>query len=734
MATNTELAVGIDLGTTFSAVAFLDVDGRPVTVRNAEGDLITPSVVFLDSTGVVVGKEAVNAAHCEPHRVARFMKRDMGESTFGKSLRGEMLPPEVLQAAVLQKLKADAELQLGEIRQAVITVPAYFNEPCRKATMDAGRLAGIEVLDIINEPTAAAICYGVQQGFLNRDGASSQRERVLIYDLGGGTFDVTVMDIEGTKYRALATGGDVYLGGADWDQRLVDYLACEFQKQFGTDPRQDPISAEELLQRAIETKHALTARNEMSVFVAHNGQRARYTVTRAKVEELTGELLDRTLLTVRKVLADAASAVERRETRRAERERQRTTHDVFDGSDSVLGDDVPVGSAVMNAGSALAESTPFAITRLLLVGGSTRMPMVQQMLEQETGLTADRSLSPDEAIAHGAALFAGLLLKNGAERLQGISLTNVNSHDLGVLGIEQDTGRPRRSLMIPANSPLPASATKVYTLHREGQTSVKIDVIEGGDHSGNNSTAIGRCSIQGLPSGLPAKTPVAVTFQYARNGRLTVKARLTTIGRDAELVITRAAGLPAEDFDRWQRRLNEGLSDAAVPTQPSKVASPPIAVPVAKPVAAVAHSVTAVAMPVAVAATAVPVAAVVANPVTSAATAGVATPIVALLAVAAPVAATSTGERPVDFFPSVDLDAGRIHHAASTDENPLDFFSAFEDSPKLEPVPEQPAPEASHTDVAQIVADDDEPDAPADPPTESSGDDDWNAMVDNLFG
>lgn len=540
-----ERAVGIDLGTTFSAVAYLDADGRPMTVRNAEGDLITPSVVFLDKAGCIVGKEAVNAAEFEPQRVARFMKRDMGESVFSKTLRGEQLPPEVLQAAVLQKLRQDAERQLGPIRRAVITVPAFFNEPCRKATMDAGRLAGIDVLDIINEPTAAAICYGIQQGFLNRDAASAQREVVLIYDLGGGTFDVTLMEINGTKYRALATGGDVYLGGADWDQRLVDYLAEEFQKQCGRDPRQDPASAEALLQRAIETKHALSAREELSVFVSMDSQRARITVTREKFEELTADLLDRTLLTVRKVLRDAEAALARMD--------------------------------------AAQGTTDLNVTRLLLVGGSTRMPAVARMLEKECELVPDRTLSPDEAVAHGAAVYAGLLLKQGAVRLKGISLTNVSSHDLGVLGIERDTGRPRRSIMIRANSPLPISATKTYPLSRDGQTSVRIDVIEGGDDTGNNSTAIGRCKVHGLPAGLAAKTPVAVTFEYARNGRLTVKAKLPTIGRDANLVIDRAAGLTDADLDCWQKRLEEGLTDASIPKAAAVPATQQVAPPVVAP-------------------------------------------------------------------------------------------------------------------------------------------------------
>ena len=539
------IAIGIDLGTTFSAAAFLDASGKPETIRNAEGELMTPSVVFFDHSGFVVGREAVNAGQLEPLRLARFMKRSMGERYYPKEIRGELLPPEVLQAAVLKKLKTDVEAHLGSFPGAVITVPAYFNEPCRKATMDAGRLAGIEVLDIINEPTAAAICFGVQHGFLTREGQAHQLERVLIYDLGGGTFDVTLMEIEGGDHRALATGGDVYLGGADWDQRLVDLLADAIQRQcadprspvLALDPRQDPIVAEALLHRAIETKHALTARKETTVLFSHEGKRAKIGVSREEFEERTADLLDRTLLTVRKVLREA--------------------------------------------GLQSAD-----LTRLLLVGGSTRMPMVQRMLERETKLTADRSLSPDEAVAHGAAIYAGLALKSGAERIKGITLTNVSSHNLGILGHERQTGRLRRSLMIPANTPLPATVQKTFPLSTDGQRSVKAAVIEGGDDSGNNSTAIGRCVIHDLPAGLPAKTPVAVTFHYEVNGRLTVRAELPTIGRDAELTIERASGLTENEIDYWQQRIDAGFPDSEVPaptteTEPNNVVhrAAPLVVP-----------------------------------------------------------------------------------------------------------------------------------------------------------
>ena len=517
--------VGIDLGTTFSAVAHLDSDGRPWTILNSDGDLTTPSVVYFDTSGAIVGKEAIAAGEFEPDRLAQFAKRDMGETAFSKEIRNQRLPAEVLQGIILKKLKDDTELKLGAIKKVVITVPAFFNAPCRKATQDAGRLAGLEVLDIINEPTAAAICFGIQQGFLSEDGTSRGQEQILIYDLGGGTFDVTLMEIDGTKFTALATAGDVYLGGVDWDSRLVIHLAKAFQLEHDVDLLPDPVAMQMLQQKAAETKHSLSTRESVTVFLSHEGLRLKLEVTRATFEELTADLLDRTLMTVNKLLREAQ--IEFKD-----------------------------------------------LTRLLLVGGSTRMPAVSEMLERETGLQADRSLSPDESVAHGAAIYAGLLMKTGAERINGMSVTNVSSHDLGILGVERDTGRRRRSTMIPRNTQLPIKARKTFPTLRDNQRSVEVNVIEGGDDSGNNSTAIGKCKVRGLPENLPAKTPVQVTFKYGSDGRLTVQASLPTIEKDAKMTIERAAGLSDEAGAEWSSMVETGIPDSAVPEQsPANTAS-----------------------------------------------------------------------------------------------------------------------------------------------------------------
>lgn len=504
-----DLPVGIDLGTTFSVVAHLDNEGRPWTVPNAEGDLITPSVVFFDKSGSVVGKEAVKAASFEPDRVARFAKRNMGERIFEKPICGNTIPPEVIQSLVLKKLKHDAQLKLGPVGKAVVSVPAYFNEPRRKATQDAGRLAGLEVLDIINEPTAAAIAFGVQQGFLTPKGESQQRETILVYDLGGGTFDVTLMEINGQQYDAVATAGDVYLGGIDWDMRIVDFVAETFKEKFGVDPRENGPALQALISEAEDAKHALSAREEANILFAFDGNRLRVQLSRDQFESVTVDLVDRTALTVKKVLREAGR----------------------DWSD---------------------------LTRLMLVGGSTRMPMIGQMLQSESGLATDRSASADEAVAHGAAIYACLLMADENMARKGMSVTNVNSHDLGVLGIEPGTGMRRRKVLIPRNTTLPAVGAGTFATQKDGQATVKVTVIEGGDATGANATHIGKCVVTDLPPDLPAKTPVRVTFDYSTNGRLSVGASLPKAGCHANTTIQRSAGLTDQTFELWRNRIDTG--------------------------------------------------------------------------------------------------------------------------------------------------------------------------------
>lgn len=507
MTHSTQTAVGIDLGTTFSVIAYLDPSGRPCTIMNDEGDLLTPSVVLFDIGAIVVGKEAVKAACVDPDRVADFAKREIGNEFFSRLIGGEQISPIVIESLVLEKMKHDAENRIGPIQSAVITVPAYFNEARRKATEDAGQLAGLEVLDIINEPTAAAIAYGYTMGFLNSQGAAHERERIVVYDLGGGTFDVTVMEIDGRDFRTLSSGGDVCLGGTDWDRRIVDYLAERFMEQNrGVDPRQNPTTFQKLLREAEDAKRALSSRQQVNVSLEFPTGSCRIPLPRSEFESITADLLERTRFTTQRVVREAK----------------------LEWKD---------------------------LTRILLVGGSTRMPMVREMLERETGIRPDLSASADEAVAHGAAIYANLILNIRSGQEPNMTVQDVNAHDLGVLGRDPATGRPRKSVLIQRNTALPASQTKDFATARDNQRTVEINVVEGGDMSGNNATVVGKCVMTGLPVGLPAKTPVRVTFEYKANGRITVRASIPTLKHKMEFEIERPTGFDESQIADWSERI-----------------------------------------------------------------------------------------------------------------------------------------------------------------------------------
>lgn len=507
---SSSLAVGIDLGTTFSAVARLDDTGRPVTVPNGEGDLTTPSVVLFDADDVIVGKEAVKALATEAEQIADCAKRDLGLREYHKPVGGAKYPPEVLQAYILKKLREDASRLIGPFDKAVVTVPAYFDEVRRKATQDAGYIAGLEVLDIINEPTAAAVAFGFQQGFLNARGEAQAPQKVLVYDLGGGTFDVTLMEIKGTEFTALATDGDVQLGGRDWDHRLAEYVVEEFLKAHhydpAFDPRTDPCAAGALWRECEDAKRALSARKKASVACQFRGESMRVEITREKFQELTRDLLDRTQFTTRQVLRQA---------------------------------DLDWG----------------AIDRVLLVGGSSRMPMVVDMLRQTAGKEPDCSVSADEAVAHGAALHAGLILAKNEGRSPMFKIRNVNSHSLGIVGTDPATKRKRTAVLIPRNTPLPVKARRVFKTQKENQGSVLVQIVEGESPSPDACTPIGACVIRDLPKNLPARSPIDVEFRYAADSRLTVQVKVAGTDRVAQQEITRENSMSPEQLDGWRKRV-----------------------------------------------------------------------------------------------------------------------------------------------------------------------------------
>ncbi len=504
-------AVGIDLGTTNSAVACIDDMGRSLMLPNSEGDLLTPSVVLFGDDGVVVGKDAQSAASAAPDRVAECVKRDMGQAVYRRPIRGEFLPPQVIQACLLRKLKTDITQRLGEDCGVVVTVPAYFDEPRRQTTTDAGELAELSFIDIVNEPTAAALSFSETNGYLTPHAADLEEMNILVYDLGGGTFDVTLLHLAAGKIVTLATDGDVQLGGHDWDQRLVDFLAEEFERIYGLDPREVLVSQGRLFAGVIAAKHELSARNRTTVCVEHAGHQHNFPLSRKLFEELTADLLERTAYTSRQVLAAAD-----------------------------------------------LEWTD--ISRVLLVGGSTRMPMVGRMVRALTGLTPDHSVNPDEAVARGAAVYARYLLDKLSPRGEDapkFEVTNVNSHSLGVEGIDQETLRKNNIKLIPRNTSLPARHKKVFVTRGDNQKSIVVQVLEGESSRPAECAHIGRAVIRNLPAGLAQGHAVEVTFEYGSNGRLKVDAVVPGTEGRVRLELEREGGMSTQGLAGWKQPIGD---------------------------------------------------------------------------------------------------------------------------------------------------------------------------------
>jgi molecular chaperone DnaK len=529
-------AVGIDLGTTYSCIAYLNEHGEPITLQNEEGELSTPSVVFFDGDEIIVGTEAQRNAIVAPDRIVCQAKRHIGETMKRWPIDGKFYTPVDISAMILKKLLETAREKIGPISRAVITVPAQFSDIQRQNTIEAGLKAGLDHVDIINEPVAAALCYVLgKEGLWFNELAEEQK--IMVFDLGGGTFDLSVVKYTKNEVTVMSSGGDLMLGGLDWNDHLIQYLCDQFDKVFDTDPRLDSSSMQQIAMDVEQLKRSLSMRPKASISITHAGKRKTFDVTQEELLKLTSHLVDRTEKITRSLLKNN------------------------------------------NMGWAHIDA-------VLSVGGSTRMPMVRDLLKKLSGRTLNTSLSPDQSIAHGAAYYAGMLLSNtdfarsilsteATSRLSKIKQKSVTARSLGIIVRDDATNTRVPHYLLPANTQIPAEVTQSYGTIMPNQKRVRLHIVESGANPDQPVVSLGLVLVEPLPENLPENSPIAVTFSYDINGRVQVSAKETVSGKVAHAEIIRSENLMAETAQRQESGLDSfdsNVTPAATmtPVQPAK--------------------------------------------------------------------------------------------------------------------------------------------------------------------
>lgn len=498
--------IGIDLGTTNTLVAAVNAAGHTEMLRDREGEHLTPSVVLFDNERTIVGQEARLRGRARPARFAACPKRDIGQAYYHQPLDGLRLPPEVIEACILNKVRTAVLEPFGKDCGVVIAVPAHFNEAQRQATAAAGEMAGLKVLDIVNEPVAVALAFAEQLQYFDQHPLDLTATKLLVFDLGGYTFEATLLEIAAGTVRTIATERLPELGGHDWDLRIADLFAERFIREYGADPRESAAGLDRLLQVAAQAKIALTQRQHVTVAVGVDQHVVNVQLARDQFESITADLLAHALALCEKLLRQAG----------------------WSWSD---------------------------LTQALLVGGATRMPMVSHALTERLGQTPESRIHPEEAVARGAALYAANLLSAGKAggRLPHFTLANVSTHSLGIEGIDPITGQKVNKILLPRGTPLPAKVTRDFVTRQNHQHAITIKVLEGESPNPRECVTIGRVAIRNLPADMSEEWPVEVTYSYDAHGRITVDARLRYTDREVHLETNRVGGVSEMHRARWKQ-------------------------------------------------------------------------------------------------------------------------------------------------------------------------------------
>ena len=497
--------LGLDLGTTISLASLVDSSGRPQVVAGPHGSHLIPSAIFFDQQ-VVVGEQALDLGLLDPQGLAEAFKRDIGKPHYSRELRSLQVPPEVLTAFLIRHLLANVRAAVGDVDAAVVTVPAYFDERKRTATQQAAQLAGLEVLDIINEPTAAAIALGHEMMLGGEVGQPPRR--LLVYDLGGGTFDVTLLEFADRTFRALGTDGDIYLGGRDFDERIIGIIADHFRQRHGVDPRHNMLEMQRLWKYSRQLKHELSTQACVQVDFEYDGMQLQFDLPRSDFEDAIEPLVERSMATTRDVILAAG----------------------FSWED---------------------------IDEFMLVGGSSRIPMIASKAQELSGLLPRLAANPDELIAHGAALYAATKRGDILDAAAQFEVVNVNAHSLGVRGTDAATKQKVNKILIPRNTPLPASRIYSFVTSRDGQRNAKVPLLEGESENPDFCTLLGECLVT-IDTMLPKGSGIKVICNYAANGTISVTAKLAQTNVAAYVEIRRDGYSTLESLDVWTARLTSG--------------------------------------------------------------------------------------------------------------------------------------------------------------------------------